>query len=957
MLLSQLALFVGAVISVCACVSVIIKYIRYRQVLRPPFTILFWRTVADLCFSMQFLLTFFVQLGLLQKAPYEHGNVFWGRFPHMQHLCSIFAFVTQFFAFASELWLAMLCIDLVLSLTQPFRPLTSNEPKYHAIVWLSSLASACVLVGFHMEGPSAIHICWVRTDNTSAAALPDSECGNAVWDWSETTIANWVLFFGWVVGIISFCIVVVAFATARLSEGLQATYEVRLQTIKNLRLYVGSGFFYWCVAGLFYYLLLLNCYPDWTTLRPGKDAGPAALWVGFALTIAGKGLVDALLWHFTASRVVKLSPKRRGGATGAGGTELDDDERGDTPFGVPEALREEWLDYTQLGIRVAVNAAEAAIGTPRENVRQRVLMLPSIRESDLARANGSTSHGCGSSTDAWGATGSSHTLPLMPVDDATGGAHGSASGGWWPSCCTRKRCLAFMAGGGPPFAFTEYFPAEFQRLRQQCGVTSAAYLASLISGGQVWVRRTKEGKGGRWRFSEGKSGSFMYYTHDRALLVKTIDSTEAGVLKQHGEAYAQYMLAHPGSYLARFYGVYSISMYNTTMYFVVMANVFATAPPRAPGEPLLDERYDLKGSWVDRNSSRPKDPLTVKKDNDLNYSLHLTPHRLAFVRKQMSADVSFLAEDLHVMDYSLIVGVRHGRFAVTDAGPQTQYTRLQQLEGGASLLVRGASSSRDSPTCGSFAGAASPLTHSHVRPAVGGSTSTSVLGDSAPDGLAEMRLSATGNSCGGILPLAGTTVRATERSADDSPDGAPVGVELASIVEGPQSYHMGIIDILQVWSLRKRLERFAKTWFRCSNADGISATPPSDYAQRFTERVIYEVFDAPHGPLSERPVPVRASDPMPQRSVTRDQLRAAAAVAGASTPGGIFRQPGDEAAMATTTPRGVPVSINQERAEQPIEQASAADGEDAQEADGTLAATPIVWSPQPTQAPATPLYE
>ena len=83
-----------------------------------------------------------------------------------------------------------------------------------------------------------------------------------------------------------------------------------------------------------------------------------------------------------------------------------------------------------------------------------------------------------------------------------------------------------------------------------------------------------------------------------------------------------------------------------------------------------------------------------------------------------------------------------------------------------------------------------------------------------------MRLSATGNSCGGILPLAGTTVRATERSADDSPDGAPVGVELASIVEGPQSYHMGIIDILQVWSLRKRLERFAKTWFRCSNADG-----------------------------------------------------------------------------------------------------------------------------------------
>ena len=56
-----------------------------------------------------------------------------------------------------------------------------------------------------------------------------------MWQWSDATIANWVLFFGWVVGIIGFCIIVVAFATARLSEGLQATYEVRLQTIKNLQ--------------------------------------------------------------------------------------------------------------------------------------------------------------------------------------------------------------------------------------------------------------------------------------------------------------------------------------------------------------------------------------------------------------------------------------------------------------------------------------------------------------------------------------------------------------------------------------------------------------------------------------------------------------------------------------------------------------------------------------------------
>jgi hypothetical protein len=38
------------------------------------------------------------------------------------------------------------------------------------------------------------------------------------------------------------------------------------------------------------------------------------------------------------------------------------------------------------------------------------------------------------------------------------------------------------------------------------------------------------------------------------------------------------------------------------MYFVVMRSVFASAPDRGIGEPLMDDRYDLKGSWVGRSS-------------------------------------------------------------------------------------------------------------------------------------------------------------------------------------------------------------------------------------------------------------------------------------------------------------------------------------------------------------------
>ena len=85
---------------------------------------------------------------------------------------------------------------------------------------------------------------------------------------------------------------------------------------------------------------------------------------------------------------------------------------------------------------------------------------------------------------------------------------------------------------------------------------------------------------------------------------------------------------------------------------------------------------------------------------------------------------------------------------------------------------------------------------------------------------------------------------ANSSSQEGAASGSPRGIELASIVEGPQSYHMGIIDILQRWTVRKRLERLAKSWRRDAWA-GISAVPPGEYAKRFTERVIFDVFDAP----------------------------------------------------------------------------------------------------------------
>ena len=897
---------------------------------RPPLSLLFWRTVADLLFASQFLLTLFVQLSVSRETD---GGVFWGRFPEYESLCNLMAFFTQFTAFASEMWLLMICVDLVLSLTQPFRQLKTNNHTYHAVVWLSSLATAAALLQFRMQGPSAIHICWVATDNTSAAALPDDECSEAVWSFSPSTIANWTLFYGWVVAILIFCVFVVVFATARLSEGLQATYEVRLGTIKDLRLYVGTGMAYWLVAATCYLLLLLNCYPDWTGLAPG-EASAAVLWSSMGLTIALKGLVDALLWHSTAQRIVELELTRRT-ITGfdAEGAKM----AGDTPFGVPEALREEWLDYTQLGIRTALIAAEEAKGTPMANLPARVLMLPSIRESAVSRtpsSGGPGSTGGAAGGGSCGASGPpsmdrlprpegwpSSSMLTAPLRTEEGRAterettddrccEPGFSARWLNQCLAR--CIKCMAGGGPPFAFTEYHPSDFMRLRGACNVSSASYLASLLSGAQQWVRRTKEGKGGRWRFSEGRSGSFMYYTHDRALLVKTIDASEASVLRQNAPSYVRYMVAHPQSYLTRVYGTYSITMYNTTVHFVVMANIFAGAVPRAPGEPLMDERYDLKGSWIDRNSSRPKDPNTVKKDSDLNYCLHLSSDRLDAVRGQMSADVSFLSEQLHTMDYSLLIGVRRGRFIVNSEGGQTHYTPVDGPPSASPPIDApppsetadaAAAKPSEAPTEASagpspsprasmngsnaaFVGTVSPLVTSPINAPIVNSSgrlprlslgNASTFSDDAltaaegavtsghlqpllaPRTIASVPSTAAPNAAVG--DAAASSLEAGAAGAVGAGDGLRIfteasfsggtrdaSIELASIVEGPQSYHMGIIDMFQRWTIRKRLEHLAKRWVRCLNRHGISAIPPAEYAERFTERVIFDIFDAPAVP-------------------------------------------------------------------------------------------------------------
>jgi len=95
-------------------------------------------------------------------------------------------------------------------------------------------------------------------------------------------------------------------------------------------------------------------------------------------------------------------------------------------------------------------------------------------------------------------------------------------------------------------------------------------------------------------FSEGRSGAFMFFSADQRCIAKSTPKNELLSLVKLMPAYVAYLLNNPNSLITRFVGAHCITMYGVELHFVVMLNCF-------PAQ-RLSERYDLKGSWVNRHA-------------------------------------------------------------------------------------------------------------------------------------------------------------------------------------------------------------------------------------------------------------------------------------------------------------------------------------------------------------------
>ncbi|ETO17084.1 phosphatidylinositol-5-phosphate 4-kinase type-2 gamma [Reticulomyxa filosa] len=182
------------------------------------------------------------------------------------------------------------------------------------------------------------------------------------------------------------------------------------------------------------------------------------------------------------------------------------------------------------------------------------------------------------------------------------------------------------------------------------------------------------------------------------------------------------------------------------------------------------------------------------KDGDLKKELALDPEQSGKMFESLKEDTAFLMQQ-QVMDYSLLLGIyRVGARPRNGADAQTAPAWTTES------LVR----------------SASPVV------AAGNIGSNSlVFSLKSLDALNGHSLLDQSSSTLSSFPLLPGAINKYCQRAE----------------EGSEIYFLGIIDILQKWDNKKRLEHYAKTCLRCKDKKGISCIEPKSYQLRFLNKM------------------------------------------------------------------------------------------------------------------------
>ncbi|XP_048506258.1 phosphatidylinositol 4-phosphate 5-kinase type-1 alpha-like isoform X8 [Athalia rosae] len=348
------------------------------------------------------------------------------------------------------------------------------------------------------------------------------------------------------------------------------------------------------------------------------------------------------------------------------------------------------------------------------------------------------------------------------------------------------------------FKFKNYAPIAFRYFRDLFGIQPDDFLMSMCSSPL------------RELSNPGASGSIFYLTEDDEFIIKTVQHKEGEFLQKLLPGYYMNLNQNPRTLLPKFFGLYCYQCNSKNVRLIAMNNLL-------PSNVKLHQKYDLKGSTYKRKASKSERSKSSPTYKDLDFMEHhtegifLEADTYGALVKTIQRDCRVL-ESFKIMDYSLLVGIHN----LDQAAREKTEQRLS------------ASADEEAGEAGFDANA---LIHAERDREREDRIGAAALNRSRS--INRQRLVAHSTAM--------ESIQAESEPIDDEDDvPSPGGIPARNARGERLLLFLGIIDILQSYRLKKKLEHTWKSMIH--DGDTVSVHRPGFYAQRFQDFMAKTVF-------------------------------------------------------------------------------------------------------------------
>ncbi|XP_055321441.1 phosphatidylinositol 4-phosphate 5-kinase type-1 alpha-like isoform X24 [Sitodiplosis mosellana] len=391
------------------------------------------------------------------------------------------------------------------------------------------------------------------------------------------------------------------------------------------------------------------------------------------------------------------------------------------------------------------------------------------------------------------------------------------------------------------FRFKIFAPIAFRYFRGLFGIQPDDFMMSMCSASL------------RELSNPGASGSIFYLTDDDEFIIKTVQHKEGEFLQKLLPGYYMNLNQNPRTLLPKFFGLYCFQCNSKNVRLVVMNNLL-------PSYVKLHLKYDLKGSTYNRKANKQERSKSSPTYKDLDFmeqhpnGIFLESDTYNALVKTIQRDCRVL-ESFKIMDYSLLVGVHNLDLAIKEK--QEEKNRPPPVVADVRAMSQEDESDlEDAPEADQF------IAHERIQ------ESRERHGAAAAAAIALNRSKSINRQRLVAHSTAMESIQADSEPIDVQDDVPPGGIPARSEKGERLLLFIGIIDILQSYRLKKKLEHTFKSIIH--DGKTVSVCRPSFYAQRFQDFMANTVFKKIPSPLKHSPSKRKSLSKAAQRSTENE---------------------------------------------------------------------------------------